>query len=515
MRSTAAVAVLATATVLVAGCGGSSSGESSSGRIVDGGTFTMALSTDPGNLDPLSSAGTALFEISQLAYDRLLSVDPKSGKILPALASKWEAAGTSVSLTLKPGVTCSDGSPLTATDVADNLAYVGDPKNKSPFLGVFYPAGATAKADDQTGTVTLKLSAGSPFVLNGLANLPIVCRSGLQDRKSLAATSAGTGPYELTQAVPGSQYTYRIREGYTWGPDGASTAVAGMPDTIVMKIVQNPGTAANLLLSGGLNASVVSGPDTKRLDAAKLFSASTPGLSGEQWYNHGQGHRTADPAVRKALTQALNLPQLAQVLTAGNGGPATSLAVSQPAACPGDSVTRKLPAYDPAAPHAAIAPAGLTPLSFVYDNSGGTAVAAAAELAVQQWKAAGIDVKAKGQSGTAVQQTIFGSGDWDIAWVPLNVSAPDQLVPFLSGPAAPEGTNFAGISNADYEAGVAAAAKLDGSDSCPAWLTAESALMSAADIVPFAVEQTKTYGAGAEFATPGQLVPTSIRMLAK
>ncbi len=60
----------------------------------------MALSTDPGNLDPLSSAGTALFEISQLAYDRLLSVDPKSGKILPALASKWEAAGTSVSLTL-------------------------------------------------------------------------------------------------------------------------------------------------------------------------------------------------------------------------------------------------------------------------------------------------------------------------------------------------------------------------------------------------------------------------------
>ena len=50
--------------------------------------------------------------------------------------------------------------------------------------------------------------------------------------------------------------------------------------------------------------------------------------------------------------------------------------------------------------------------------------------------------------------TIFGAGDWDVAWVSLNVSSPDQLVPFLSGPAAPEGTNFAAIANPDYDAAV-------------------------------------------------------------
>ncbi len=33
----------------------------------------------------------------------------------------------------------------------------------------------------------------------------------------------GTGPYELTEAVPGDHYTYQIRDGYTWGPNGATT----------------------------------------------------------------------------------------------------------------------------------------------------------------------------------------------------------------------------------------------------------------------------------------------------
>ena len=102
--------------------------------------------------------------------------------------------------------------------------------------------------------MTLKLAAPAPFVLNGLASLPIVCPSGMDDRKSLAQGTAGTGPYELTEAAPGEQYTYQIRDGYTWGPNGATTATEGMPATIVMKIVQNETTSANLLLSGDLNA---------------------------------------------------------------------------------------------------------------------------------------------------------------------------------------------------------------------------------------------------------------------
>lgn len=512
----AALGLCVTAALLT-GCGGSDSDSDGNGgggdtQYADGGTFTMSLAGDPGKLDPQSSASSALFTVNQLAYDNLVSVDAKTGEIQSQLATDWQVDGTTVTLTLADGITCADGSDFTATTVADNIAYVGDPKNKSAYLGVFLPVGAKAEADDATRTVTITLAQPAPFVLNGLASLPMVCESGMEDRASLADSTAGTGPYELTEAVPGDHYTYAIRDGYTWGPDGATTAEQGMPDTIVMKIVQNEGTAANLLLSGDLNAAQIQGPDAKRLDAQGLFSAGTPALVGEQWYNHGDGHATSDPDVRMGLTQALDLEELASVATAGTGTPATTLAAIEPVACPGDSVSGSVPAQDVEAAKAALSGQDLT---FLYSSATGTAVAAAAELAVQQWEAAGATVTAKAVDETALQQAIFGTGDWDIAWVPLNVNSPDQLVPFLSGPGmADGGTNFSGIDNADYDAGVKEASGMDGTDGCPTWLDAESSLFAAADIVPFANNVVKTFGNGAEFETPGQLVPTSIRMLA-
>lgn len=498
----------------VAGCsGGGGSTDKPGGQVVDGGTFTMALSSDPGNLDPQSSAANALFTITQLAYDTLVSVDPKSGAIQPQLAGGWKVSGTTVTLTLHPGVTCADGTALQASAVAANLAYVADPKNKSPFLGTFLPAGAKAKADDAAGTVTVTLAAPAPFVLNGLASLPMVCPAGMADRKKLAEATSGTGPYKLTEAVPGDHYTYAIRDGYTWGPNGATTATKGMPATVVVKVVENPATAANLLLTGELNSASVTGPDAVRLDKAGLYAARTTGVLGEQWYNHAKGHPTSDPQVRLALTQALDLAQLRTVLGAGKATPPTALAAIEPLACPGGTLGSALPPRDPAAAAATLkALAGKT-LTFAYPTTTGSAGTAAAELAVQQWKAAGITVTAKPQSGDVLNQTLFGTGNWDIAWAPINVNSPDQLVPFLSGPAAPNGTNFAGISNSEYDADVKKASAMDGAAGCPTWLQAETALVKAADVVPFANQQIATYGAKARFDTPGQLIPTSIRML--
>src|SRR5262249_40723443 len=175
--TTSTVALCATATFLAAcGSGSSSTDNGSSAKVVDGGTFTMALKSDPGNLDPQSSAQSALFTLTQLAYDPLLSVDPKSGEIQSGLATSWAVKGTKVNLTLADGITCSDGSPFTASDVAANIAFVGDPKNKSAFLGTYLPVGAKAKADNASRTVTITLASPAPFVLNGLASLPMVCK---------------------------------------------------------------------------------------------------------------------------------------------------------------------------------------------------------------------------------------------------------------------------------------------------------------------------------------------------
>ena len=509
------VGVCATAALLAA-CGGSddnSSGGGGDSEFVDGGTFTMSIAGDPGKLDPQSSASTQLFTVNQLAYDNLVSVDAKTGEIQSQLATDWKVDGKTVTVTLGQGITCADGSDFTATMAADNIAYVGDPKNKSPYLGTFLPAGAAAKADDAAGTVTITLAQPAPFVLNGLANLPMVCASGMDDRKALADHTAGTGPYELTEAVPGDHYTYQIRDGYTWGPNGATTAEDGMPDTVVMKIIQNEGTAANLLLSGGINAATIQGPDAKRLDGAGLFSTSTPAMVGEQWYNHDDGHETSDAAVRMALTQAIDFGELASVATADAGGPATTFSAIEPVSCPGDSISGALPAQDVDAAKSVLDGKKFT---FLYSSAAGSAVSAAAELAVQEWEAAGAQVTAKGVDETALQGAIFGTGDWDIAWVPLNVNSPDQLVPFLSGPGlADGGTNFSGIDNKDYTDGVAAANAMNGTEGCDTWLDAESKLVAAADIVPFANNAVKTYGNGAEFEYPGTFSPTSVRMVAK
>ncbi|WP_329260406.1 ABC transporter substrate-binding protein [Actinoallomurus sp. NBC_01490] len=519
---------LALAAAALAGCGGASN-RSGKAEIVDGGTFTLGLSSDPGGLDPQMGAGTSLFTVTQFAYDSLVSVDGRTGEIQPALAKSWQVQRKSVTLTLADGITCSDGTRLTASAVANNLNFVADPKNKSPFLGTFLPAGTTAKGDDTTRAVTLTLARPAPFVLNGLSGLPIVCPGGMARRSSLKTATAGTGPYKLVEAAPGDHYTYTIRDGYTWGPNGATTATKGLPKTVVIKVVENETTAANLLLSGGLNAAQVAGPDADRLEKAGLYAAKTPALVGEQWYNHRAGRVTGDPRVRKALTQALDLGQLQKVLTSGHGTAATTLAANEPVACPGDSVSHALPAGDPQAAGALLDQAGWTKggdgrrtkggkplkLTFLYQNNSGSGGDAAAELAVRQWKAIGVEATAHSQNETTLTSTLFGAGDWDVAWASVNVSSPDQLVPFLSGPAAPQGNNFAAISDPDYDAAVKSAMKIQGVAGCRDWLAAESGLIAKADVVPFAGKVVRTFGKAAEFQTPGQLIPTSIRMLAK
>jgi peptide/nickel transport system substrate-binding protein len=528
------VLAVALATTLAA-CGGGSGGGSGGGgpegeaSYVDGATFTLGLSSDPGNLDPVMGAGTSLFTVTQFAYDPLVSVDGETGEIGSQLATEWDVQGTTVTLTLGEGITCADGTELTAGAVADSLNFVTDPKNQSPFLGTFIPVGAKAKGDDGSRTVTLELQSPAPFVLNGLANLPIVCPAGNDDRSSLRQATAGTGPYELTEAAPGDHYTYTLREGYTWGPDGATTDEEGLPATVVVQVVENESTAANLLLSRGINAATVSGPDAQRLAKSGLFSADSPAIAGEQWYNHADGRATSDPDVRMALTQALDLEELQGVVTSGEGSTPTVLAANEPVACPGDSVSGSLPEHDPEAAAALLDEAGWTEgsdgvrtkdgeplaLTFLYQNNLGSSGDAAAELAVQQWKEIGVDATAKAQNETTLTGTIFGAGDWDVAWVSLNVSSPDQLVPFLSGPAAPDGTNFSAIANDEYDAAVQEAMELTGTEGCDAWLEAEAGLVANADIVPFALTQARTFGAGAEFAVPGQLQPLSIRMLAE
>jgi peptide/nickel transport system substrate-binding protein len=511
------------ATVAVVSLAGCSSGGGDESSAAEGEEFVLSLTTDPGSLDPQASANGSLFALSRFAYDSLVSVD-ESGEVGSQLAKDWAVDGTTVTLTLNEGITCSDDSEFTAQTAADNIAWVIDPENKSP-LASFVAAVGGAEAEG--GVLTLTLLAPSPFVLQGLASLPMVCDAGLEDRSVLAAETLGTGPYVLDEAEANDHYTFSVNEDYTWGPGGAATDQEGLPATVTARVVTNETTAANLLLSGDVNAATIVGPDRDRLAAAGLFQTDTPAVIGEQWYNHAAGLPTSDPAVRIALTQALDLEELQKVLTSNLGEAGTALAILPPSGCVYDAVSGNVPATDLEAAKSALDEAGWVvgadgmrakdgaPLSltFLYANALGAGGTAAAELATAAWKELGVQVEATQQDDTVMQGTLFSAGPWDIAWIPVNVSSPDQLVGFLSGPAVPDGANFASIDNADYTAAVTSAMGMTGTEGCDTWMEAEAALYQAADVVPFANNVVPMFGKDAEFDVIGSIEPMSIRML--
>lgn len=528
-----AAGVCLTAAALAACGGGGGGGATGAGpqgtgaspdTFTDGGTFTTSMTADPGNLDPQLSASSILNQLSAFAYDSLVST-AKDGSIVSQLAKTWKVEGKTVTMTLNDGITCSDGSKFTAADAAANINFMSNPANKSAFVGLYVPAGAKASAKGPD--LTIQLTAPSPFVLQGLSSAPMVCKAGLADRKKLEKQTLGTGPFQLKEAVPSDHITYTKRDGYTWGPGGATTAEKGMPATVTVKVVASTTTAANLLLSGGLNAATIIGQDASRMEGANLFVAQENAVAGENWFNQAAGRPASDPAVRKALTQALNFNQLRDVFTAKQGTAPTTFAVIPPAPCQGKSVVGALPSGGLDAAKATLDAAGwkagsdgtrskggkALALTFVYITANGPEGAAAAELAAATWKQLGAKVTMTGQDSTAILNTVFTTGNWDIAWLTLNVSTPDQLVPFFSGKS-PQ-NNFAHIKNAAYEAKIAEAAKLPGKDGCEAWLAAETNLVKAADVFPFANLPVKTFGKNAQFASGSQaVVPTTIRMLA-
>jgi peptide/nickel transport system substrate-binding protein len=121
------VALLATAlATALAACSGSSSGSGSSGSTAGGPSGTLVISNEQGtqwncSFNPFNpsdlSEGTTLGQV----YEPLMFVDTlESGKVSPWLASSyaWSNGNTTLTFTIQQGVTFSDGTPMTAADVA-------------------------------------------------------------------------------------------------------------------------------------------------------------------------------------------------------------------------------------------------------------------------------------------------------------------------------------------------------------------------------------------------------------
>ncbi|MET0233509.1 MAG: ABC transporter substrate-binding protein [Kibdelosporangium sp.] len=527
MRSVLRIAVAGTVTLSLAACGGSGQPEGSQ-NLVNGKTFTMVLPADPGSLDPHFTSLSVTLQVDRFLYDSLVNVDP-AGKIVAGLAEKWEATTTKATFSLRKGITCSDGSPLTASTVAANISFVGDPQNASNQTGVYVPPGATATGDDATGTVTVTSPAPQSFLDRTVGALRIVCDKGMKDRSLLKQGATGTGMFTMTEAVSGDHYTLERRKDYAWGPGAWKTDQQGLPDKVVLRVVANESTAVNLLVSGEVNAAAAFGPDQQRLQAQKLLQRDVMAMLGELWFSQKAGLPTAELEVRRGLTQALDLGQLTQVLTSGTGKRATGLVAPGLTPCDPDTIGSKLPAHNVDAAKSTLDAAGWQAgpdgirakngkklaTTLYYSTELGTTMQATTELIQKFWSAVGVEVTAKGATQAEIGQVIVGGqGSWDAAIIPLNVSLPSQLIGFLTGPTPPNGTNFAGLQNPKYTAAVQAASAIAGTEGCAKWAEAEQAVVENFDLVPFANSNRPTYGKGATFElAEGSVEPGSIRML--
>ena len=517
-----AALTLASCTAPAASIPGAGEGE---GVLADGKTFVSLIPTDPGSLDPLIAVMSFARTIDRFLYSRLIELQT-DGTIVSGLAAEWESDTTTATFTLREGITCEDGTPLTATDVAANISYIGDESNGSPVVGQQVQAGTTAIGDDGARTVTVYSGRPDAFLLENVGSIAIVCGNVLNDPEARAAGKGATGMFTMTEIFPNSQYVLTRRDDFTWGPGDWDAEQPGLPDEVVFRVVPSETTAVNLMLAGEANAALVMGPDKQRLEAAGLARTDLPLATGQLIFNQAEGRPTADHAVREALVQALDLDQLRLVIAGGEGTVPKSLVTISPNPCRADLVEDFLPDLDPDAAAEALDDAGWAmgsdgirtkegqrlELGMLYSSAQGDAGGAAAELIQATWKELGIDLKVKPADAPLVSEVLFETGEWDVSAIPISVALPNMLVPFYSGPTPPSGTNFASIEIPEYSAAITAASDKAGAAGCDDWNDAERALLASTSVVSYADQMTGTYAQKSTFIENDGIDPASIRM---
>ncbi len=88
------------------------------------------LTWDPAQVGDASSAAV----VAQV-WEGLTAFDP-AAQVQPALAERWDVSedGHRLTFTLRPGITFSDGTPITAQDVVDSWLRVIDPSTPGPLV---------------------------------------------------------------------------------------------------------------------------------------------------------------------------------------------------------------------------------------------------------------------------------------------------------------------------------------------------------------------------------------------
>ena len=265
-----AVAILTASALALSGCAsGGTNAEPSSASAASGGTLTIGALADVKSFDPAQAHIGHYVQYYQPVYDSLLRREA-DGTLVPMLATEWayNDDNTVLTLTLRDDVTFTDGTSLDAAAVKMNLDRF--PSGNGPQASTLAQV-AEVVAEDPT-TVVITLNAPDPALLDYLGTAAgFIASPAAIDGGAIATDPIGSGPYTLDKAatVAASQYTFVKNPDY-WDPS------LQVYDTIVLKPILDTTATLNAIVSGQVNAALLTPKTQAQAAAANLTEYQYP-----------------------------------------------------------------------------------------------------------------------------------------------------------------------------------------------------------------------------------------------
>jgi peptide/nickel transport system substrate-binding protein len=313
---------LLAATALLAGCGsgegvdvdGGGSADSSDGGGSGGGAggvLTAAIGGEPDQLDPHKTSAYYSFEVLENVYDTL--VEPNENlEVEPSIATDWTTSKDQLTwtFTIRDGVTFSDGSPLTAEDVAYSYNRIIDEELNSSYK---FASTKSIKATDPQ-TLVIKQTEPTPNLLaslGGFKGMGIVEKENVESG-DIKNNPIGSGPFKVEQWRNGDSIALVRNEEY-WGDPPPL-------DGVTFTFVKDPTVALQNLEGGEVQWTDNLPPQqiSSLEDSDEVELGTAP--SSDYWYLALNEKREPfdDVNVRRAIAFALDREAIVKAAKFGN-----------------------------------------------------------------------------------------------------------------------------------------------------------------------------------------------------
>lgn len=288
----------------------------------------FAIAGDPKTFDPLHAEESHSEMVRYLTSGVLVRVDRVSGELKPELAESWAVkdGGRSISFHLRAGLRFSDGSPLSAEDVARTLRRALDAKEGSPVGDTFRTSGAAP--DIQVSgprDIAIRYKTPKPGLDRLFDSLGVA-------PPRLAELPASAGPFFVADYKRGVSVLLRRNPNY-WQRDAAGHALPYL-DSVRLDIQSNHDIELNRFLRNEINVIDKLSPENfNRVMREKPGAAKSvgPSLDAEFfWFNQAPGRGAPEwkrkwfvsTAFRRAVSGAINREDLGRIAYLGRAHPA-------------------------------------------------------------------------------------------------------------------------------------------------------------------------------------------------